>query len=146
MKYDIPIDQKIIDKIEEVKNNLGGWMTIQFTGTYGSEEMLICGGSFNLDDVVCNDAKFDYSDSRRHYLNTWSYFYPFNFQHIEESDVVRVLGDQLIEHIYYLLLPGETSHTTNRGFEICIYEITKVWDIHTFFKYLKKKLRRIIRR
>ena len=129
--------ERIIKKIEEVKNNLGGFVRIQYDGEW--EKAVICGGTFDIDSFSYDqESKWFEFDGRNF---DWFYLCPIKHtQVVEPEESHRVLCDGMIEHTYILLLQNGDSPT--EGITIDIDEITKVYNIKTFFKWLKKKLRR----
>lgn len=129
--------ERIIKKIEEVKNNLGGFVHIQYDGE--REKMVLCGGTFDIDSFSY-DQESEWFEFDGRNLD-WFYLCPIKHTRvIEPEESHRVLGDGIIGHTYFLVL--QDDDLPKEGITIDIDEITKVYNIKTFFKWLKKKLHR----
>ena len=131
--------ERIIKKIEEVKNNLGGAISICYLGNQEADRLDNCGGTFDIDGFSIskekNDYKFMFSSSTYGRNSSCFYMYPNQYSRVEE----RLDSSSPNWHTYYLTLETETSHTTGYGIIIEIFEYTRVADIRTFFKWIKKK-------
>ena len=129
--------ERIIKKIEEVKNNLGGFVDIIYEGDLKLDEMIRCGGCFDIDNFEAReDGSFFFVSPKGGENDSYFYLYPDQYTRIEEE-----IYDSC-QTTYYLTRSSEMPHTTGNGVIINIYEYTKIENIRTFFKWLKKKLRK----
>ena len=130
--------KELLRRIEEARDGLGGWLNWEYTDGNSS---WIC-GSFDVDTCLYNSSfnRFIFNKKRPHETESHFVLDLSSFTNIERY--YKTETNNIMIYSFCCMLPGDTMGTSKKNIDIDVYVIMKPYNIKTFFRMIKNKLKR----